>query len=97
METRESQPFLAFNGIQTQSAQTYSLATELAEMATLGVDLARIYPQQHGTGEVIGHLDDLLAGRRSAGEVDERLARLMPVGPCQGYWHGRAGITERTV
>jgi collagenase-like PrtC family protease len=92
VETREAQAFLAFNGIQTQSAQTYALAAELDDMARLGVSLARIYPQQEGTLEVIRLLDGLLSGRLPLSEVNVKLHAMMPVGPCDGYWHGRPGI-----
>src|ERR1019366_10738355 len=45
LATREGQPFLTLNGIQTQSAQTYNLVRELGELSPLGVDVLRISPQ----------------------------------------------------
>ncbi|MFN6962065.1 MAG: U32 family peptidase, partial [Rhodocyclaceae bacterium] len=45
VKTREGQPFLTINGIQTQSAKHYHLERELPELAALGVDLIRLSPQ----------------------------------------------------
>jgi collagenase-like PrtC family protease len=92
VRTREAEPFLAFNGIQTQSAQTYALAGELADMTALGVDLVRIYPQAAGTAQVLALFAQLRAGELAADAVQARLEALMPVGPCRGYWYGAAGI-----
>ncbi len=92
VRTREEAPFLAFNGIQTQSAQTYALVNELADMADLGVNLARIYPQDEGTVEVLSTFAAVRAGELEATVAQARLEALMPVGPCRGYWYGEAGI-----
>jgi collagenase-like PrtC family protease len=92
VHTRETTPFLAFNGIQTQSAQTYALAAELADMAGLGVGLARVYPQAEGTGEVLATLAAVRDGELDGSEAQDRLEALMPVGSCRGYWYGEAGI-----
>ena len=92
VRTREEEPFLAFNGIQTQSAQTYALAGELADMAGLGVDLVRVYPQAEGTDTVLATFAALLAGELDADAARETLEQRMPVGPCRGYWYGEPGI-----
>ena len=92
VRTREAEPFLAFNGIQTQSAQTYALAGELADMTELGVDLVRIYPQAAGTAQVLALFARARAGELAADAVQAQLEALMPVGPCRGYWYGEAGI-----
>ena len=85
-------PFLAFNGIQTQSAQTYALAAELADMAALGVGLVRVYPQAEGTAAVLAALAALRDGNLPADAAQAQLEALMPEGPCRGYWYGEAGI-----
>ena len=92
VRTREEAPFLAFNGIQTQSAQTYALVEELVDMAGLGVDLVRIYPQAEGTHDILATFAELRAGRVAVADARRRLEERMPVGPCRGYWHGQAGI-----
>lgn len=92
VRTREAEPFLAFNGIQTQSAQTYALAGELADMTALGVDLVRIYPQAAGTAQVLTLFARMRAGELEADAAQAKLEALMPVGPCRGYWYGEAGI-----
>jgi len=92
VRTREEAPFLAFNGIQTQSAQTYALAAELADMAALGVDLVRVYPQAEDTAEVLATLAAVRDGTLAADAAQAQLEALMPEGPCRGYWYGEAGI-----
>lgn len=53
LRTRESEPFLAINGVQTQSAQRCSLLPELSQMIATGIDAVRISPQSQHTDEVI--------------------------------------------
>ncbi len=86
--------FLALNGIQTQSAHTFNLLPELDRMRELGVDVLRISPQSHKTGKVIELFHRCLTGELTLEEGDALLQRLMPVGPCDGYWYGEAGMVE---
>lgn len=90
LATREGEPFLVLNGIQTQSYRVQNLLPELAAMRRLGIDALRVSPQSERTGEVIARfraaLDDDAA---TAGTG--RLDALMPAPPCNGYWHGRPG------
>ncbi len=89
LRTRENEAFLAINGIQTQSAQTHSLLSELEDIKSLGVDLVRISPQSRHTMKIIQAFHQVLNGER----IDSNsLDKLMPVGPCDGYWHGVAGM-----
>ncbi|MER1966418.1 U32 family peptidase [Castellaniella sp. GW247-6E4] len=92
LETKESQPFLTINGIQTQSALVYTLIHELAALRTLGVDVLRLSPQSRDMDQVVAAFRDVLEARADAGEAHARLVPLMPAGPCNGYWHGRAGL-----
>ncbi|HEY1044123.1 MAG TPA: U32 family peptidase [Telluria sp.] len=97
LNTREGQPFLVLNGIQTQSAAVHNLVGELDDMRALGVDVARISPQSTGTFEVIAAFD---AARRGAIDADEARRRIAPhlVGePCDGYWFGEPGIALHRV
>lgn len=96
LETREGQPFLALNGIQTQSAQTYDLLAQLDEMTAMGVDVVRVSPQANGTVTVLEAFADVLAGRCSAEQARPRTEADMPTGPCNGYWFGRPGIEGAT-
>ncbi len=89
LSTREGQPFLSLNGIQTQSAQTLNLIHELPEIRRMNVDVVRISPQGYNTEKVIDAFSSALRGQPRAD-----LEKLMPVGPCNGYWHGKAGISS---
>jgi collagenase-like PrtC family protease len=91
LRTREGQPFLNINGVQTQSAGTYTLLAELPALAAMGVDLVRVSPQVNGTVDLIrlfrAALDD-------APETQPGLAELRPLladPPCNGFWYGRPG------
>ena len=90
MDTREGQPFLVLNGIQSQSAAVYDLSGQFDELAASGVDVLRISPQSQHTGRIVAHFDAL---RRGAGTED--IAALLPDAPCDGYWHGRPGLELR--
>jgi collagenase-like PrtC family protease len=95
LSTREDEPFLVLNGIQTQSARTLNLISELDELRRLQVDVLRISPQSSRTDTVIRLFHDCLRGTCSTDAAATELARLMPVGPCDGYWHGSAGMNSR--
>lgn len=92
LSTQEGQPFLALNGIQTQSAQTLNLLGELPELTRLGVDVLRISPQSEGTEQVVDAFHQARSGTLPPEMAAASLHHLMPVGPCDGYWHGEAGI-----
>lgn len=94
LKTREGQPFLALNGIQTQSASVYNLAAELEDMRGMGVDVVRLSPQPLNTGEIAALFRECLDGKLSATEAAASIARFMPDAPCDGYWHGQAGIAQ---
>lgn len=83
VKTREGQPFLTLNGIQTQSAKLYHLARELPELVAAGVDLLRLSPQSEGMVELIAAYRRLLAGETAH----------MPAGDyCNGFWYDRPGL-----
>jgi len=94
LSTREAQPLLAFNGIQTQSALTLNLLGEMDDIRTLGVDVLRISPQPDNTAEIVAAFGDCLVGRSGAAEAAASLQVFMPTGPCSGYWHGGAGMSR---
>ncbi|MQY51359.1 U32 family peptidase [Rhodocyclus tenuis] len=90
LTTREGQPFLTINGIQTMSAQSYNLLGEVADMAALGIDIIRISPQPQHTAEIVAAFD---AARR--GLPATARAEWNPNGLVDGYWFGDAGIVQR--
>jgi len=92
LKTREGQPFLVLNGIQTQSSRVYNLANELPQMRQLGVDVVRISPQAQHSGEIAGLFRSVLAQQLAPQEALAQMAKLMPDEPCNGYWHGKPGL-----
>src|SRR3546814_3951036 len=82
LATREGRPFLRINGISVQGEEITHLGPELPELRELGVDILRLYPQETGMADVVGHFD---------------LARRSPKPPPRlgfrtGYWHGEQGM-----
>lgn len=90
--TREDQPFLALNGVQTQSARTYNLLGDLHELAALGADVIRISPHSVYTRKVVETFHNCMCNGLSPKEGAQALSKYMSDGPCDGYWHARAGI-----
>ena len=94
LKTREGQPFLALNGIQTQSSRVYNLAAELEGMEQLGVDVVRVSPQPFHTEKILALFRLRLDGSLTGPEAGQQMARLMPDEACDGYWHGQPGIEQ---
>ena len=94
LATREGQPFLAFNGIQTQSARTYNLIHELAELSQLDVDVLRISPQFSNTFEIVKLFRQCLERSITPDLAARQMETLMPAAACNGYWHGQPGLEQ---
>ncbi|HPE81724.1 MAG TPA: U32 family peptidase [Gammaproteobacteria bacterium] len=92
LSTQDDARFLALNGIQTQSAQTYTLLRELDDIRGLGVDVLRISPQSRHTPAIVQAFSDVLHSRLDAAQGQADISRYMPAGPCDGYWAGRPGL-----
>jgi collagenase-like PrtC family protease len=92
--TQDGEPFLALNGIQTQSAGTHNLLPSLEEVTRLGVDLLRISPQSQNTARVIEVFDACLKGNMDQATGLSRLRDWIPSSLCDGYWTGQAGISN---
>jgi len=90
LKTREGQPFLAINGIQTMSAQTYNLLGEVPEMLKMGIDIIRISPQPAHTAAIVAAFD---AARRGV-PVDADTTGWAAEGMVDGYWFGEPGIAQ---
>ncbi|HNB69324.1 MAG TPA: U32 family peptidase [Accumulibacter sp.] len=91
VQTREGQPFLALNGIQTMSAQTLNLLGEVPEMLRMGIEVVRISPQAHAMDEIIAAFD---AARRGQA-VDPETTAWSATPTVDGYWFGQAGIVRQ--
>jgi collagenase-like PrtC family protease len=88
LKTREGQPFLCINGIQTMSAQSYNLLPAVPEMLKMGIDILRISPQVQYTGAIVAAFDAARRGEAVAPDTSNWCAE----GLVDGYWFGRAGI-----
>jgi collagenase-like PrtC family protease len=95
LTSREGEDFLAINGIQTQSSKVMSLAHRFDELAGAGIDVLRLSPQAHNMDRVVGVFRALANGEMAAAHAPDRLDRLMPAAPCDGYWLGEAGMDYR--
>jgi collagenase-like PrtC family protease len=94
LRTREDEPFLVLNGIQTQSARVHSLLGDLPSLARSGVDVVRISPQSGHMAEIIALFDGARSGLLDAAEAQRRLEALLPGEACNGYWHGQPGMEQ---
>ncbi len=90
--SQDNKPFLTLNGIQTQSAHTYNLLSVLPDVITLGVEVLRISPQSHHTDKIIEIYHDSIRNPENITDGVAKLQRLMPMGSCDGYWYGDAGM-----
>jgi collagenase-like PrtC family protease len=95
LKAQDDTSFLALNGIQTQSAHTFNLLSDLKRMQELGVDVVRISPQSNGTEQIVDLFYKCLTGEMSLEEGSAKLEPLLLVGSCDGYWHGEAGMEDR--
>jgi collagenase-like PrtC family protease len=92
LKTREGEPFLTLNGIQTQSAKTYNLLAEVPQLAADGVDVLRLSPQLEGMDMVVNLFHQARAGQKAGPEALAGLHQTMAAGPCNGFWHNRPGL-----
>ena len=90
LKTREGQPFLAINGIQTMSAQTYNLLAEVPVMLKMGIDIIRISPQPKHMAEIISAFDAARRGEMTQPDMSQWAAE----GLVDGYWFGEPGIAS---
>lgn len=97
MRTREDQPFLVLNGIQTQSARTYNLIGELDTMLNMGVNVLRISPQIAHSAKIISLFRTCMDQPCSPHTALQQMEKLMPDGMCDGYWRGNAGLEQSHI
>ncbi|WP_435627717.1 U32 family peptidase [Candidatus Ferrigenium straubiae] len=92
LKTREGQPFLNLNGIQTQSALVHNLIGELDSLQGAGVDVVRVSPQAHHSGKILGLFRESMEQRLTPEQALAQIKDLMPAASCNGYWHGKPGL-----
>lgn len=92
LKTREGQPFLAMNGVQTLSADVYCLVDELGAVAAAGVEVLRVSPQSRGTPRALEVLRAALDGKLSIHDARSALVQLAPGRLWNGFWYGEAGV-----
>ncbi|MRU14694.1 U32 family peptidase [Roseovarius sp. A21] len=92
LATRDEQPILRVNGIQTQSESYIELLAELPVMRDMGITHARLLPQDVDMVAVARIFDDVMQGRSSVEEGRSRLGELcVGTGFSNGFWYGEAG------
>ena len=93
LRTREGAPFLTLNGVQTQSARVHNLLGDLPTVRQRA-EVLRISPQGAHTRQVIELFRTALDGERSPAEALAACREWMVEEPCNGFWHGRAGVEQ---
>ncbi|MGQ4880649.1 U32 family peptidase [Billgrantia sp. LNSP4103-1] len=88
LRSQESKEVFTLNGIQTLSGACQDLRHEVADMAAMGVAVARLSPRAEGMAHVVAAFD---AARRGELPAADPLA-LAEAEVCDGYWHGRPGM-----
>ncbi len=91
LHTREGEPFLTLNGVQTQSARVHNLIADMAQVAH-HADIVRISPQGAHTLDVVALFREVLDGRTGADEAFQRSTEWMVERACNGFWHGKPGL-----
>lgn len=88
--SREDQPFLALNGIQTQSAAVQNLQPHVAVLRSAGVNVLRLSPQSRDFIAVVNAFHAAV----SATDAHTIPAPFLPGGYYDGYLDGAAGIAH---
>lgn len=88
MDTRDGDPFLTLNGIQTQSARIQDLRGAVGEMRAMGITAVRLSP-------AAGSFEALIRDWR---RMLDAPAAPAPSGSgypeCSGYWRGAPGMQD---
>lgn len=93
LRTREGEPFLTLNGVQTQSARVHNLLGDL-DAVRPHAELLRISPQGAHTAGILALFRRALDGALAPAEALAASRPLMVEEPCNGFWHGRAGAEQ---
>ncbi len=92
MNTREGQPFLTVNGIQTMSYGCQSLLAHHQDAAAIGIGMLRLSPQLTDMPRIIELHRAVLDGQTDSATALDELKRLATGTLVDGYWHGQPGI-----
>ncbi|MGE0014259.1 MAG: U32 family peptidase [Azoarcus sp.] len=93
LSTREGEPFLTLNGVQTQSARVHNLLADLPALAN-SAEVLRISPQGSHTAEIVELFRAALDARLTPKAAFAASLPLMPDAPCNGFWHGKPGVDQ---
>jgi len=93
LQTQDNENFLVINGIQTMSARTSCVLSELGNNSGIA-DILRISPQAGGIDSIVALIDALRRGETTVDAASQDLEIYAPAGLCDGYWHGEAGMTN---
>jgi len=93
LRTREGEPFLTLNGVQTQSARIYNLLGDLSAVRE-HAGVLRISPQGEHTAAVLATFHAALAGELDPQAALAASRQWMNEEPCNGFWHGRPGVEQ---
>jgi len=89
MNSREGGKVFVLNGIQTMSGYQYNLINEVADMQSIGVDIARISADSETSFEMLSKFKQQL-NRPEKYSLDK-------AHECNGYWHQIAGMSTQLV
>ena len=93
LRTREGEPFLTLNGIQTQSARVHNLLADLPGLAGRA-EVLRVSPQGAHTLDILTLFRAALDAKLSPSAALDASRDYMPEAPCNGFWHGRPGVEQ---
>ena len=92
LSTQEQQSFLTMNGIQTLSADTFNLVSQMDQMQQMGVDVVRISPQFANTDKIIQIFKDRINNDINTSQALEALSSFSAYQQCDGYWFDKPGM-----
>ncbi|MGL1833994.1 U32 family peptidase [Rhodocyclaceae bacterium SMB388] len=96
LRTREGEPFLTLNGVQTQSARVHNLLGDLDE-ACRHAQVLRISPQGNDTARIVELFDAVRHRRTTPQQAFAASAQWSVDQACNGFWHGRPGLELQTI
>ncbi|MFO1318450.1 MAG: U32 family peptidase [Burkholderiales bacterium] len=93
LATSEGRPFLALNGIQTQSAARHCILETGAALRECGIGRVRLSPTSTGFDEIVQRFDDVLNRNGDVATARDTVAALAPeVDLVDGFARRRPGI-----
>ncbi len=93
LSTGEGTPFLALNGIQTQSAAWHCLIGAADALRSAGVSRARLSPCASNFAEVVALFEAVYNAGADAADATRRLQQMsLPGGLVDGFAHRGAGL-----